>query len=31
MAVQLGRRMRSEHYPMLLGELSYAQGLGEAG
>src|SRR5690349_13252164 len=31
MAVQLGRCMRSEHYPVLLGEMSYAQGLGEAG
>jgi hypothetical protein len=31
MAVQLGCCMRSEHYPVLLGELSYAQGLCEAG
>ena len=31
MAVQLGRCMRSEHYPVLLGEMSYAHGLGEAG
>src|SRR5881392_589830 len=31
MAVHLGRCMRSEHYPVLLGEVSYAQGLGEAG
>src|SRR5580700_8963134 len=31
MAVELGRSMRSEHYPMLLGEMSDAQGLGEAG
>src|SRR5205823_11690649 len=30
MAVQLGCAMRSEHDPVLLGELSYAQGLGEA-
>src|SRR6516165_10576022 len=31
MAVQLGGGMRSEHYPVLLGELGYAQGLGKAG
>src|SRR5215471_14682141 len=31
MPVQLRRCMRSEHYPVLLGEMSYAHGLGEAG
>src|SRR5262249_50140798 len=31
MPVQLGCGMRSEHYAVLLGEMSYAQGLGEAG
>jgi hypothetical protein len=30
MAVQLGRGMSSEHHPVQLGELSFAQGLGEA-
>ena len=29
--MQLGGGMRGQHYPMLLGQLSYAQGLGEAG
>src|SRR5271157_947076 len=31
MAMQLRGGMWSEHYPVLLGQLSYAQGLGEAG
>ena len=31
MPMQLGGGMRGEHYPVLLGELGYAQGLGKAG
>src|SRR5271163_4520055 len=31
MAMQLGGGMRGEHYPVLLGEVGDAQGLGEAG
>src|SRR5262249_35489046 len=30
MPVQLGCGVGSEHYPVLLGQMSYAQGLGEA-